>query len=545
MEIGVTAGMIDYLGLPGDHVQNTKPAAASLVRVRSTDNLRGGEETCKKLLGGGYKVKDAYRERRGVKENYTGDCKVEPPQYLSGKEFFTLSKLICERLRGKEIIEISDKTFLNFIDQALLDVKYLDSWAEKLIADKKKIPTLLVRSFIGNMIECRSSYAILVRDLLSCKNYFENKLYEHAGSNFSEGSTLDKYSLKQDERCCVAYKLASSWSYLLKYMSQCNEVMPAPSSISGLDLPDMEHPLHLREPTLDSIAEVKRRLEQLTGCWQKLNQWLLASPVRLFVKKADHTHHVMLRVDSQFIPGTLDLQELVAGKKTGGDRRARAAASAQWLVPKNVWRFSENDPLDSIGGQGSHSDYGYKSFSITERPAACSLTSAAKYGVALKPADYHLYQPVMKKLMTDICGMNIKRLSSLQDRVHFFRDDSSVEPLTSDEKKLLKEFAEVLETSRIWWITESPSVRSIFDQIFLADKNKSSLTKGVMSVVTKLKSHVKLGRSLSTNKVLDRRQKECLPVKQFSLRERDIGLKTPELPKITFTPDSPEHKPKV
>ncbi|MBO9492921.1 hypothetical protein J7438_02275 [Thalassotalea sp. G20_0] len=151
MEFGVTARVIDYLGLPGDQVQDAKPAAVSLLRVRSTDNLRGGGETC--------------------------------------------------------------------------------------------------------------------------KNYFENKVYEQAGSKVSEGSTPDKYASKQDERCCVVYKLASSWSYLLKYMSQCNEVMPAPSSISGLDLPDMMHPFDLREPALDSIAELKTRLSQLKGCWQKLNQW--------------------------------------------------------------------------------------------------------------------------------------------------------------------------------------------------------------------------------------------------------------------------------
>ncbi|WBA83198.1 hypothetical protein [Endozoicomonas sp. GU-1] len=113
------------------------------------------------------------------------------------------------------------------------------------------------------------------------------------------------------------------------------------------------------------------------------------------------------------------------------------------------------------------------------------------------------------------------------------------------EKKLLKEFAEVLETSRIWWITESPSVRSIFDQIFLAEKHKSPLTKGMMSVVTKFKSHVNLRRSLSSNKIFDKRQKEFLSVRQTSLGERDIGLKTSELPKITFTPGSPERKPKV
>ncbi|MBO9482705.1 hypothetical protein J7439_14940 [Salinisphaera sp. G21_0] len=423
MEFGVTARVIDYLGLPGDQVQDAKPAAVSLLRVRSTDNLRGGGETC--------------------------------------------------------------------------------------------------------------------------KNYFENKVYEQAGSKVSEGSTPDKYASKQDERCCVVYKLASSWSYLLKYMSQCNEVMPAPSSISGLDLPDMMHPFDLREPALDSIAELKTRLSQLKGCWQKLNQWLLASPARLFVKKEDHTHHVMLRVDSQFIPGTLDLQELVTGGKTGGDRRAKATESARWLVPEKVWSFSGKDPLADVAGPGSQSDYGNKPFVNIERPAACSSTGNTKYSVALKPADYHLYQPVMKKLMTDICGRNLKKLSSLQDRVHFFRDDSHVEPLTTDEKKLLKEFAEVLETSRIWWITESPSVRSIFDQIFLAEKHKSPLTKGMMSVVTKFKSHVNLVRSLSSNKIFDKRQKEFLSVRQTSLGERDTGLKTSELPKITFTPGSPERKPKV
>ncbi|WP_066014790.1 hypothetical protein [Endozoicomonas atrinae] len=542
MEFSVIARAIDYLGLPVDHVHRSKPVAASLVRVRSTDNLRGGEDIHKKSFAdGNYKVKGVCRERPDVKEGCADNRKLEPPQYLCGKDFFTLSSLICGRLSSKEIHGIGDETFLNFIDQALLDLKYLDSWVEKLIANKKKIPRLLVRSFIENMIECRSSYAILVRDLMSYKNYFENKSCKPLGEASNADSKHDGCPLKQDERCSVVYKLASSWSYLLKYMSQCNEVMPSPSLISDLDLPDIEHPLYLREPTLESIMEVKGRLEELKNCWQKLNQWLRESPDRLFVKKEEQTHYVMLRVDSQFIPGTLDIHELVVEKKTGGDRRARATVSAQWLVPKNVWSFSEKDPLAGVAGRGGHDGYTRKQPSTIKYPY--SSTRAGKHGVALKPADYFLYQPVMKKLMTSICAMNIKRLSSLQDRVNFFRDESSIEPLTTNEKKLLKEFAEVLETSRIWWRTESPSVRSIFDQIFLEEINKSSLKKGVMSLVTKVRSQVKLGRS-SSHKVQDKRHKEFLPVRPCSLRERDLGLIEPEPPRITFTPASPEHKPK-
>ena len=292
--------------------------------------FEGGEGTHKKSFGdGSFKVKGIYRESPGVKEDCADNRKAEPPQYLCEKDFFTLSRLICGRLGSKEILGIGDETFQNFIDQALLDLKYLDSWVEKLIANKKKIPKLLVRSFIENMIECRSSYAILVRDLMSYKHYFENKSCEPLGEAVYEGSKLDGCSLKQDEMCSVVYKLASSWSYLLKYMSQCNEVMPAPSSISDLDFPDIEYPLELREPTLDSIVEVKRRLEELKHCWQKLNQWLLKSSDKLFVKKEDQTHYVMLRVDSQFIPGTLDIHELAAGKKAGIDRRARATVCAQ------------------------------------------------------------------------------------------------------------------------------------------------------------------------------------------------------------------------
>ena len=61
--------------------------------------------------------------------------------------------------------------------------------------------------------------------------------------------------------------------------------------------------------------------------------------------------------------------------------------------------------------------------------------------------------------------------------------------------------------------------------------------------MTKVSSQVKLGRS-SSHKVQDKRQKEFLPVRPCSLRERDIGLREPEPPKITFTPASPEHKAK-
>ncbi|WP_419834380.1 hypothetical protein [Endozoicomonas atrinae] len=126
-----------------------------------------------------------------------------------------------------EIHGIGDETFLNFIDQALLDLKYLDSWVEKLIANKKKIPRLLVRSFIENMIECRSSYAILVRDLMSYKNYFENKSCKPLGEDSNADSKHDGCPLKQDERCSVVYKLASSWSYLLRLFSNsrllCNQ----------------------------------------------------------------------------------------------------------------------------------------------------------------------------------------------------------------------------------------------------------------------------------------------------------------------------------
>lgn len=543
MEVGVSKRVIDALGLPGDYAQKTKPSAVSLVRVRSTDNLRGGEETHIRSFGGrSYKIKEACKEKYDLKECCAGESEASPPQYLSEEESFNLSKLICKRLDSKEIQGIGDEIFLKFIDQALLDIKYLDSWVEKLILNKKKLPNLLVVSFVENMIGCRSSYAILVKDLMLCKKYFEYNLCEHFGGGVGEVSKFDGYSLNQDERCSMVHKLASCWSYLLKYMSQCNEVMPAPSSISELGVIDIEHPLDLREPTFESIAEVKVRLEELKACWLKLNQWLLTSPGRLFVKKADEPHCVMLRVDSRFIPGTLDIHELGTEKNTPSDGRARAMVNAQWLVPKNTWEFSVKDPLANVVSQEHNSTLGNKPFTM-ESSGACSSTSAVQYCVVLKPADYPLYQPIMKKLMADICGMNVKRLSSLEDRIKFFRDNSCVKPLTSDEKKDLKDFAKVLETSRVWWNTESPSVRSIFDQIFLEEKKRSSLKKGVINLVTKFKSHVKVGRS-NSDKVLDKRLKVSLAVRPCSLRERDIGLKTLQVPKITFTPASPEHKPK-
>ncbi len=542
MELGHIARVTDYMGLPVDDVQRSNPIAASLVRVRSTENLRGGEGTHKKSFShGSFKVKGIYRERPSEKEDCADNRKAKPPQYLCKNDFFILSQLICRRLDREEILGIRDETFLNFIDQALLDLKYLDSWVEKVIANKKKIPNLLVCSFIDNMINCRSSYVILFRDLMSYKNYFENKTCDPLGEAVNYGSKHDGCSLKQDERCSVVYKLASTWSYLLKYMSQCNEVMPAPLSISDLDFPSIKYPLKLRDPTLASIVEVKIRLEELKDCWKNLNQWLSNSSDKLFVKKEDQTHYVMLRVDSQFIPGTLDIHELLAENKAGIDRREIATVGVQWLVPKNLWSFSEKDPLTGVSARAVQSGDTRKQPFSKEHPAVCSSRRAEKGGVALKPADYSLYQPVMKKLMKSICDKNIKQLISLQARVNFFRAESSVEPLTVNEKKDLKEFAEVLETSRIWWSTESPSVRSIFDQIFLEEKNKNSIKKGVVKLVTKFKSQIKLGRS-DSDKFLDRRLKVPLAVRPCSLVERDMGLKNNQVPMITYTPPSPECK---